>query len=165
MANNPDLLASALSSIRKFGLPTIHNAVRDAAHNRATLPVLGGISGSQSATLSMGPILRGKLVWVVQGCREASAMLFFIGNKEVRTPKLGLSSAFGAGLLFLALGFAWMSALLSQEPAPWSSALSLTSSNLFGKWGEKRGGDGAAGVDDAKHRRCICRRASDFRLP
>jgi len=63
-------------------------------------------------------------------------MFFFIGNKEVRPPKLGLSSAFGAGLLFLALGFAWMSALLSQEPAPWSTALSLKSSNLFGKWGE-----------------------------
>ena len=63
-------------------------------------------------------------------------MLFFIGNKEVRTPRLGISSAFGAGLLFLGLGFVWMSALLSQEPAPWSVALSVKSSNLFGKWGE-----------------------------
>ena len=68
--------------------------------------------------------------------REASGMLFFIGNKEVRNPKAGLSSAFGAGLLFWALGFVWMSALLSQEPAPWTSSLSLKSSNLFGKWGE-----------------------------
>ncbi len=69
-------------------------------------------------------------------CREALGMFFFIGNKEVHNPKPILSSAFGAGLLFWALGFVWMTALLSQEPTPWTASQSLQSSNLFGKWGE-----------------------------
>lgn len=62
-------------------------------------------------------------------------MILFIGNPRVGTSVRLFRSGLGAGLLFLGLGFFWLTALLSQEPAPWNSTQNLVSFNLYGPLG------------------------------
>lgn len=62
-------------------------------------------------------------------------MLLFIGKKTTNSLALSLRSGLGAGLLFLGLGFFWLTALLSQEPAPWVVGTAGRNFNLYGTLG------------------------------
>ncbi len=62
-------------------------------------------------------------------------MLLFIGKKASSSWATSLRSSLGAGLLFLGLGFFWLTALLSQEPAPWAIQAAGRNFNLYGAAG------------------------------